>query len=203
MPLRNTFLICTRAVDKAGKFTCEPDKTTYLRVAAKDHDYSTENSLTRARWTKAVIAAADGDEDEITGAKGNILFFVHGYANDREMVLWRTRILQETLAQAGWKGIVIGFDWPSENSTLNYLEDRSDAAAVARSLIDDALRILVEALAPQALSEEPCKLNVHLLGHSTGAFVIMEAFANAEKSSANFRTPWRLEIGRASCRERV
>jgi esterase/lipase superfamily enzyme len=192
MSIPDAFLICTRSIDQDRQYTAEPGETTYLRVGPSQQSYSPTNAISASRWKKAVIAAADGDEDEITGSTGDILFFVHGYNNDIPSVLWRTRTLQKTLAAQGWRGLVIGFDWPSDNSALNYLGDRSKAAAVAQRLIDDALRILVEAQNPTKAGIKPCTINVHLLGHSTGAYVIMEAFANAEKSGEFYKESWRI-----------
>jgi esterase/lipase superfamily enzyme len=192
MPSRNTFLICTRAVDNKGAFQAEPGTTQFLKVSRAKTAYSPTDAITKARWTKAVIAAADGTEDEITGSTGDILFFVHGYNNDIPTVLWRTRTLQDSLAAQGWRGLVVGFDWPSENSTLNYLEDRYDAAQVSQRLVEDALEIVVGAQFPTDPDTPPCTINVHLLGHSTGAYVIMEAFANAAKKGELFKKPWRI-----------
>ena len=192
MPILNTYLICTRDIDKNGRYIAEPGQTTYLKVGPKQKDYSPADAIPASKWKKAVIAAADGGEDEITGSTGDILFYVHGYNNDISTVLWRTRTLQQTLAAQGWRGLVVGFDWPSDNATLNYLEDRVDAATVAQRLIDDTLRILIDAQNPTEPGVPRCTINVHLLGHSTGAYVIMEAFANAEKNGGFYRTPWRI-----------
>lgn len=192
MAAASTFLICTRAIDENGDFTAEPGETTFFRVPSTKKSYSPSDKIAKAHWKKAVIAAADGEEDEVTGATGDILFFVHGYNNDIPTVLWRTRTLQQTLAAQGWRGLVIGFDWPSDNSTLNYLEDRYDASKVAHRLINDALEILIDAQFPSRNDTPPCTINVHLLGHSTGAYVIMEAFAQAAKKGAFFKKPWRI-----------
>lgn len=192
MAIGNTYLICTREADSKGAYTAEPGDTTFLRVPPGKNSYGAAEQISKSRWKKAVIAAADGNEDEITGATGDILFFVHGYNNDIPTVLWRTRTLQKGLAAQGWKGLVVGFDWPSDNSTLNYLEDRSDAAAVAQRLIDDALELLVDAQFPDDPATPPCTINVHLLGHSTGAYVIMEAFAQAAKNGDYFKKAWRI-----------
>lgn len=188
----NTFLISTRSLDSAGSFTNEPGDTTFLRVPPDKKSYSKTEIIAQDRWKKSVISAADGEEDEITGTTGEILFFVHGYNNDIETVLWRTRTLQRTLNEQDWKGLVIGFDWPSANSTLNYLEDRSDASAVSQRLIEDALQIAVDAQFPTDPKAKACTINIHLLGHSTGAYVIMEAFSNAKKKGSLFRKPWRI-----------
>lgn len=192
MPAKNTFLICTRDIDEKGEFLAEPGITSFLSVPIAKHVYSSTDSIPKDRWSKKVIAAADGAEDEITRSTGDILFFVHGYNNDIKTVLWRTRTLQEALYAQGWKGLVVGFDWPSENSTLNYLEDRYDASQVAQRLVEDALQIVVDAQFPTDPKLTPCTINVHLLGHSTGAYVIMEAFANASKRGELFKKPWRI-----------
>lgn len=192
MATPSTYVICTRAQDRNGQFVAEPGDTCFLKVPASKSAYDPGDAISQDRWRKSVIAAADDGLDDLTGLTGDILFFVHGYNNDIPTVLWRTRTLQDTLAAQGWKGLVVGFDWPSGNSTLNYLEDRSDASQVAQQLIDDALQLVVDAQFPSDPKTKPCTINVHLLGHSTGAYVIMEAFANAAKNGALFKKPWRM-----------
>jgi esterase/lipase superfamily enzyme len=49
--------------------------------------------------------------------------------------------------------------------------------------------LLVEAQSDEA---NPCNINIHLLGHSTGAYVIMEAFNQAQKKGALYRAEWRV-----------
>ncbi len=187
----DTFIICTRT-SKNDKFVSEPGITQYLAVSEQDKSYSPANSITRAKWRKRVMDAADGKEDSITGMRGDVLVFIHGYNNDIPTVLWRTRTLQRTLREQGWKGVVVGFDWPSANSTLNYLEDRSDASAVSLELVRESLDLLVEAQTPKRAGTPVCKLNVHLIAHSTGAYVIMEAFAQAMHHGNYFKSDWRI-----------
>jgi hypothetical protein len=192
MTIKNTFIMCTRELNKKGEFIAEPGKTTFLRVPISKSSYDQSDIISQDQWKKFVIAAADGKEDEITGSTGDLLFFVHGYNNDIPVVLWRTRMLQETLSKQDWKGIVVGFDWPSDNSTLNYLEDRSDASQVAQHLVEQAVQMLVDAQFPSDPKASSCKINVHLLGHSTGAYVIMDAFAHAAKKGDFYKKPWRI-----------
>lgn len=192
MPNKNTYLICTRQHDAQGNFLAEPGDSSYIKVATEKESYSYADAVAKKIWTKSVIAAADGQEDDITGSTGDILFFVHGYNNDIETVLWRTKTLQTSLAAQGWRGLVVGFDWPSDNATLNYCEDRYDASQVAQRLIDDALQLVVDAQFPPDPKARTCTINVHLLGHSTGAYVIMEAFAQAAKKGALYKKPWRI-----------
>lgn len=185
----SNFIICTRDVDSRDRFVAEPGATRYLRVPQGVRRYDPSHKIKRDKWRLAVRAAADGVEDEITGTTGDVLVFVHGYNNDMDAITWRTETLQSSLAQQGWRGLVVAFDWPSDNSTLNYLEDRSDAAEVANRMVSDAIELLVEA---QGDTKHPCKINVHLLGHSTGAYVIMEAFSQAQKKGNLYRAEWRV-----------
>jgi esterase/lipase superfamily enzyme len=186
-----TFVITCRDI-KGKKFNAEPGPTRYLSVpAAADEILPAHEASTPKSWRKSIIAATTEAKNKMTGATGDVLVFVHGYNNTTKTVLMRTRTLSDTLMQAGWKGVVIAFDWPSDNSTLNYLEDRSDAAQTALRLTQDSLTLMVDAQDPKD-GAKPCTLNMHLLGHSTGAYVIMESFAQAEKSGDLFKRPWRM-----------
>ena len=191
MPARSTYIICTRDTDKNGNFYPEPGPTRFLRVASDAETFTPDDEIRTTRWRKSVARLASTDEDQVTGMSGDILVFVHGYNNDRATVLWRTRMLQSTLAEQGWKGLVVGFDWPSDNNTLNYLEDRADASQVALQLVKESLELLIQAQDP-ADDEDPCKINIHLLGHSTGAYVIMDAFLQAEKVGEYYKRAWRI-----------
>jgi pimeloyl-ACP methyl ester carboxylesterase len=138
-------------------------------------------------WLDEVCGLADGDANPNSiSPKGDVLVFVHGYNNSLATVLERQRRLTSDLEAEGWRGLVIGFDWPSEDNTLNYLEDRSDAAAVAVELVRKGVAVVA------AGQKKNCVTNIHLLGHSTGAYVIMEAFVQAEKDGDLFRSDWRI-----------
>lgn len=189
------FVVSTRSLKADGSFGTEPGETSFLRVPVQARSYHRRHVVAdRSEWRAMVADAADGTQDDaVTGMTGNVLVFVHGYNNTIEDVLERTALLQDTLAAEGWRGVVVPFDWPSANSTLNYLEDREDAASVAGRIVKEVLPLLVEAQAERdAAGRARCTVNVHLLGHSTGAFVIMEAFAFAEKVGGLFRADYRI-----------
>jgi pimeloyl-ACP methyl ester carboxylesterase len=140
-----------------------------------------------ARWIKEVRDIADGNPNENSiSIAGDILVFVHGYNNDLDIIMKRQRQLAADLKAEGWKGVVIGFDWPSNNETLAYWQDRSNGAAVAVKLVSNCIKVLA------AGQEAECRTNVHLIGHSTGAYVIMEAFVQAEKDGELFKSDWRV-----------
>ena len=185
-----TYIITARNC-KGNDFGSNPGVSQFVIVNDGSQIYQKQDVVTRDVWRKSLAQAATRDQDPLTGMCGSVLVFVHGYNNDIPTVLWRTRKLQETLSQQGWKGVVVGFDWPSDNSTLNYLEDRSDAAKVAQQLVTECLGLLVAGQKTRN-GQRACQLDVHLIGHSTGAYAIMEAFAQAETFGQYYKEDWRL-----------
>jgi hypothetical protein len=65
-------------------------------------------------------------------------------------------------------------------------EDRSDAAAVAVKLVAAGVTLLAKA------QDAGCQTNLHLIGHSTGANVVLEAFAEAQQIKQLYRSEWRV-----------
>lgn len=184
--LKYDYVICAREV-KGAQFTAEPGPVTYLRVPRDEPRSRPAMQITQKRWVREVRDAADGLADEQINPDGDVLIFVHGYNNDIPIVMKRQRRLQDDLVSEGWRGLVVAFDWPSDNSTLNYLEDRQDAAAVASLMVSGGIRVIAE-----GQTDEGCATNIHLLGHSTGAYAIMEACAQAQKEGDLFKGDWRL-----------
>ena len=142
------YVITTRVI-RNSQFTAEPGPVRFLRVPRSAQAFDPSHAVSGAgdlkAWVDEVIAQADGDENpNSVSPTGDILVFVHGYNNDVETVLLRQRQLQADLVAEGWRGLVIAFDWPSENNALNYLEDRSDAAAVAIELVRKCVRLVAE-----------------------------------------------------------
>lgn len=178
------YVICARDVHK-NDFVAEPGKLRYLKVPGKTLA-KPEHALPVEQWVAEVRDLADGLKDGAVQRQGDVLIFVHGYNNDIEVIRKRQMRLQKDLHTVGWKGVVISFDWPSDDSTLNYYEDRGDAAEVARSMVTGGISVLARG------QGDGCQTNVHLIGHSTGAFVIMEAFAEAEKHGSLFKSDWRV-----------
>ena len=66
------------------------------------------------------------------------------------------------------------YDWPSDDKALNYLEDRHDAKKTAMQLVSDGIHLFSKAQRPD------CTINMHLVAHSTGAYLLREAFDDAD-----------------------
>ena len=183
-PFTDTYVICTRRVRK-GNFESEPGATTYLRVP-NDRDPHPDDRIRRRAWFDEVRDRADGAADNRIDPAGDVLVFIHGYNNDQEIVMKRHRQLQADLWAEGFRGLVVSFDWPSHDATLNYLEDRWDASETAIELVTGC------ALPLAARQQSGCQTNVHLLGHSTGAYVVREAFYHARKKGVLHRADWKV-----------
>lgn len=180
--MSDDFIMSARAV-KGGKFISEPGKSLYLKVPGASKEPLPEHKIGVGDWVKqlresAVWRSSDADPDANRAKdRGDILVFIHGYNNDQAIVMQRHRQLKNDLAAIGYKGAVMSFDWPSADSALNYLEDRHDAKITALQLVTDGIRILSREQGPN------CMINIHLLGHSTGAYVLREAFDDADDAN--------------------
>lgn len=170
------FVMCTRAV-RGNKFLAEPGDTLYLQVPAVEKP-APAHALRRDVWVKRLRKASVWGRDARVAnrERGDILIFIHGYNNSQGEVMQRHDRLTADLAVAGFKGAVLSFDWPSEAIALNYLEDRHDAKLTAMQLVSDGVKVLAAEQGPD------CSINVHLLAHSTGAYVVREAFDDADDS---------------------
>lgn len=197
MPLTN-FVICVRNVEPDNEtFGSEPGETRYLEIPDGEPPHPVNHRLDREVWVNAVLNRANADQYRhpkeakspvIEFTMGDILVFVHGYNNSTDVVMKRHNLLQKRLAIEKFNGAIVSFDWPSAEYALNYLEDRSDAQATAHLLVEDGIKVLATLQREQ--HERRCDIDVHLLGHSTGAYVIREAFYKASQSRLLSRIQW-------------
>lgn len=173
----NRYVICTRST-VAGKFGNEPGSIRYLRVP-KGQTPTPAHEVPNVRiWLKELRKqSAWGVDARVPSRKrGDILVFVHGYNTSPKDVMSRHDQLEDDLKAIGYKGSVVSFDWPSASMALNYLEDRHDAKTTAMQLVTGGIAVLSKEQTPD------CSINIHLLGHSTGAYVVREAFDDADDS---------------------
>lgn len=165
-----------RVVRRKGveQFEPEPGEARFLKVPANQLP-KPSHKMPRGQWVDRVMAEAHSGVNDHTGKEcGDIVVFIHGYNNDNKAIMWRHRRLQQDLREQGFVGAVVSFDWPSDDRGINYLEDRSDAKKTALHLVNDCIRLFA------ATQFRGCEINVHLVAHSTGAYVIREAFDDAD-----------------------
>ncbi len=182
--MADDFMICVRDV-KSGQFIAEPGETRFLRVPAGQNPapaHAATRKEDKRKWIDDVLNAAKGSQ---RGAnQGDLLVFIHGYNNTPEVVMSRHRQLFAGLQALGYQGMLVSFDWPSGDSALNYLEDRTDAKLTALKLVSDCILPLSQ------YQQQDCRINVHLLAHSAGTFVVREAFDDADDRRQIAATNW-------------
>lgn len=167
------YIICTRNV-QGGLFRNEPGPTQYLEVPETASDFLPSHKISLSEFVKKIINAEQED----------IVIYVHGYNMTIKETLQRHRILRKGLEKQGFKGDVITFAWPSGDNTLLYLEDRHDAKNVAMELVNSGIKLLARQ------QGKNCTINVHIVAHSTGAFIINEAFDDSETTKATAEINW-------------
>jgi len=165
------YVLSVRAV-RNGAFVADVGPSKFL-VVPPGQTPAPAQAIAPAAWYKAVRAAAAWQNAQ-GEARGDLLFLVHGYNLSVTEVIQRHRRLQEDLMALGFKGVLVSFDWPSDDKALAYLPDRHRAKETAFRLVSDGIAYLSAEQTPS------CAVNVHVLGHSTGAYVVREAFDDAD-----------------------
>ena len=177
------YIISVRTVRK-GKFGAEPGPTRFLRVPS-NRTPAPEHAIRRKQWVDDVMSLGHTHQDEHTGEDcGDIAVFVHGYNTSPSATARRHRQLRKNLTAAGFRGALMSFDWPSDDRAINYLEDRSDAKITALRLVDDGVSLLA------ATQFRGCRLNVHIIAHSMGCYVVREAFDDADDRPPIAESNW-------------
>lgn len=181
--MASDYVICVRNI-KRGKFGTEPGPTRFLKVPPGELPHK-DHQTARTHWVEEVTTDAQTGIDPVTNEPtGDLLVFVHGFNNGQDTVMKRHRQLRKDLGAIGYKGAVVSYDWPSAESALNYLEDRSDAKQTALRLVTDCIVLFSHR------QSRGCQTNVHLLAHSTGAYVVREAFDDADDRPRVAATNW-------------
>lgn len=170
------YIITTRGI-RGGSFSSEPGPTRFLKVPERKNP-EPSHEINRTVFITDVLGTPAAQKCE------DIVVFVHGYNVIQGDLIKRHRIIRAGLAKAGYKGEFLSFDWPAKGNAANYLEDRSDARRIALQLVDDCITTFA------ALVKKGCTINLHLLAHSTGGFIIREAFDDADDRDKIAKTNW-------------
>ncbi|MCU0809185.1 MAG: alpha/beta hydrolase [Candidatus Contendobacter sp.] len=165
------YVLSVRAV-RNGAFVADVGPSKFLVVPPRQSPAPTQ-AITQSAWYKAVRTAAVW-QNERGEARGDLLLIVHGYNLSVAEVIQRHRRLKEDLMAFGFQGVIVSFDWPSDDKALAYLPDRHRAKETAFRLVSDGIAYL------SAQQTPACMINIHVFGHSTGAYVIREAFDDAD-----------------------
>lgn len=166
------YVFCVRSI-RGGAFSDEPGASHWLEIPEGIAMPTPDHRIKKTDWINRVIKQSKhGPQDDMP--KGDIAMYVHGFNNAPQDMLKRHQLLRKGLEAQGFEGAVISFDWPSANMALNYLEDRTDAKLTALRLVDEGISSFA------ALQRPDCRINLHLIAHSMGCYVVREAFDDAD-----------------------
>jgi hypothetical protein len=185
----NSYILCTRN-EALGedKFGGSLGQASYLEVpdSAKVPLPSAHKVGGVKEWLNRIVNQAN-PPGVTPGNELDIIFFVHGYNTDPEEALKRQRLVEKELRARGFPCMVIGFDWPTAGSAVLYEYDRSEAQNAASLLVKGGIIPFAK------YTLENCPINIHVLAHSMGGFVVREAFRSVDKGrDANLANDWRI-----------
>jgi hypothetical protein len=165
-----------------GRFGGSAAKSRFLVVPPDARRPAVGHEVSKKSWFDGL---RDSFPLDARGSRhGHLLAYVHGYNNTAEHVLARHRLLVRGLRKAGWQGVVLSFDWPSEGTTIQYLEDRREVRGVSERLVTDLILPFVR------YRETDCDVNVSLLAHSMGGYLVREAFLDADDTRSIAESNW-------------
>ena len=121
-------------------------------------------------WITQVMATFTHDKGVVTG---NVLFFVHGFNVGIADVNSEQNEVKTGLA-GKFPCTIISFDWPSWENTFAYLPELDIAKRTAIDLVNAGVKPLL------AAQTNDCRVVVHALCHSMGAYVVREALDHAD-----------------------
>lgn len=176
------YMLVARSKSGDG-FSNEPGAVYFLGVPSAEDSPKFRHKMPPRAWRNAILEEASSGTQN-TQTTGDIVFYVHGYNNSQETVLKRQRKLQRGLERNGFDGVVVSFDWPSANNVLNYLEDRHDAKKSALMLVKHGIHAFAK------IQDPKCKIDMHVIAHSMGAYVVREAFDDADDTADIAQKSW-------------
>jgi esterase/lipase superfamily enzyme len=179
------YIFCARNTTGGG-FGTNSGPTKFLEIPATASSHKPDMAIARSDWFRKVIAISETGKDALGRPVGNVLIYIHGFNTALSLILKRHRMIRKGLESLGYQGAVISFDWPCGETALNYLEDRTDAKLTALRLVSDAVVPFARLQAPN------CAISTHVLAHSMGAFVLREAFDDADDRPALVQQGWSL-----------
>jgi hypothetical protein len=159
---------------------------TYLEVDDADAEPLPSRKVSLSDWMSGIISAAKPD-GTTPGNELDVVFCVHGYNTSAREALVRQRLIERELRNRHYACVVVGFDWPTAENAALYLSDRHKAQETASALVKGAIIPFTK------FPSKDCVINVHLMAHSMGAYVVREAFNWIDDArDASLSNDWRI-----------
>lgn len=184
----NSFILCVRdKVSGEDKFGGSFGSVSYLQVPDSENEPRPSHKTGGVRqWLDEIVKQAN-PPGTVLGSELDIVFFVHGYNTPPKESLTRQRLVEKELKIRGFQCMVIGFDWPTAGSAALYAYDRFEAQSAASLLVKGG----IIPFANYTLKD--CPINIHVMAHSMGGFVVREAFRAVDKGrNSDLANDWRI-----------
>ncbi len=175
------FILSTRRAEN-GLLGFKQGSVKYLAIPETKDVPSLEHQIRSAdSWFRKASAAAILPGET---TRGHVVLLVHGYNVDATEMLKHHRNVSSKLRKQGFKGLCVSFDWPSDGTVVGYLNDRRDARWAASYLMDSGIAEFAKRQKPD------CHIDVSILAHSMGCYVVREAFDFADGQHAISQANW-------------
>jgi len=185
----DSFVLCVRDKDSSQDlFGKGFGPVSYLKIPDGDSIPRPSHKVTGGvgQWLDSAVSQALPIGAAIE-EKLDIVFFVHGYNTDAPESLRRQRLVESELNARGFRCMVIGFDWPTAGTAVLYEYDRIEAQKAASLLVTGGIIPFAKYV------QKNCYINVHVMAHSMGAFVVRESFRAVDKGrDADLANDWRI-----------
>lgn len=127
------------------------------------------------KWARRVLSQSQN---------GEVLIYVHGFNTSQFDLIKRLRTFRSKL---GFKGAIIGFDWPT--GSTKKLTELFKVYRKAKTNVNKLDNILVtDGLNP--LWKADTGTTLHVMGHSMGAYAIANAFSRAPTETGPIGKNW-------------
>ncbi len=175
------YILSTRRAEN-GLLGFKQGSVKYLAIPPEDHVPALVHQIKSVdSWFRRATAEAMTSHDP---DRGHVIMLVHGYnVNAKEMLAHHRRV-SANLRKQGFKGLCVSFDWPSDGTVVGYLNDRKDARWAASFLMESGLTEFAKRQEPD------CKIDLSIVAHSMGCYVVREAFDFADGQHAISQKNW-------------
>lgn len=183
----SSFILSVRELEE-DQFATTIGKISYLIVPDDAKEPRPSHGINNVNiWLGKVSSYAYPNPYNQNTLPLDIVFFVHGYNTSPEEALVRQRLVEAELRLRGLQCMVIGFDWPTGGKIMFYEYDRLQALEAATMLVKDGI------IPFYRFTSQECRINIHVIAHSMGAFVVREAFRAIDKARDTNRViDWRI-----------
>jgi len=171
----------------SGSFTNNfAEVTRYVKLKPQDNGTLVGTTLPIEAWASEVWQRSASDD---------VVIYVHGFNTPFFFGLGSVRRIERGLRAQGFRGVVIGYAWPSQGKLFNpswpasgglttYRKDRTMAKKSAPFLVQDVIWPLQKAK-PNG--------RIHLMAHSMGTYLTLRGFSEFGDSAGPLSGSWGIE----------